>query len=275
MALDPQTILNHLDSQREAIFQFCADLVRRPSPNPPGDTRSVADAVCTLLQAHDLPVEVVADQDHTSNLICSVEGLSPGRHFVLIGHMDTYPAGDETQWARPPFSGGLENGRLHGRGAGDMKSGLTALLFAYLSLASQRQFNGRLTLLAVSDEMNFSPHGARLLVARRPDLLGDAVVDAEPTSPDFVLFGEKGMLWIEVTCKGASGAAADAGGRRVARLCRDDHTRHQRRLGRIDAGVVQALRAPGPVVLPGQLGLVRAAVSPGFWAGSGGVGVHD
>jgi succinyl-diaminopimelate desuccinylase len=212
MALDPQTILNHLDSQREAIFQFCADLVRRPSPNPPGDTRSVADAVCTLLQAHDLPVEVVADQDHTSNLICSVEGLSPGRHFVLIGHMDTYPAGDETQWARPPFSGGLENGRLHGRGAGDMKSGLTALLFAYLSLASQRQFNGRLTLLAVSDEMNFSPHGARLLVARRPDLLGDAVVDAEPTSPDFVLFGEKGMLWIEVTYKGASGAAAFAPG---------------------------------------------------------------
>jgi len=212
MALKPGYILDHLDSQRESILQFCADLVRRPSPNPPGDTRSVAEAVCALLESHGLPVEVVADQTHTPNLISSIEGISPGKHFVLIGHMDTYPAGDESQWSRPAFGGTLENGRLHGRGAGDMKSGLTALIFAYLTLATQRLFNGRLTLLAVSDEMNFSPHGARLLVAQRPDLLGDAVVDAEPTSPDFVLFGEKGMLWIEVTCKGASGAGAFAPG---------------------------------------------------------------
>lgn len=210
--LDANALLAHLDSQREVILQFCADLVRRPSPNPPGDTRSAGDAVSALLQSQGLPVEIVADQDHTPNLISSVQGLGPGKHFVLIGHMDTYPAGDESQWLRPPFSGRLEEGRLHGRGAGDMKSGLTALLFAYIALATKRGFNGRLTLLAVSDEMNFSPHGARLLVARRPDLLGDVVVDAEPTSPDFVLFGEKGMVWIEIVCRGASGAAAFAPG---------------------------------------------------------------
>jgi succinyl-diaminopimelate desuccinylase len=200
-----QHILDHIDSQRQDIIDFCSALVQRPSPNPPGDTRAAAQVVLDLLEANGLPVETEADQAHTPNLISSVQGAGPGRHLVLIGHMDTYPVGDLEQWSRPPFGGIVHEGRLHGVGAGDMKGGLTALTYAYLTLAKRGEFNGRLTLLAVSDEMSFGPHGARLLVERRPDLLGDAVLDGEPTSPDFVLFGEKGMVWIEIVCRGQSG----------------------------------------------------------------------
>jgi succinyl-diaminopimelate desuccinylase len=171
----------------------------------------VAEAVQAKLAAHHLPAQEVASQSHTPNLISSLsEGAGP--HLILIGHMDTYPAGDEGQWAHPPFSGLIDDGRLHGRGAGDMKSGLSALLFAYLALAHTRAFSGRVTFMAVSDEMNFSPHGARWVLGQRPDLLGDAALDAEPTSPDFVLFGEKGMVWVEVICSGVSGAGAFAPG---------------------------------------------------------------
>jgi succinyl-diaminopimelate desuccinylase len=200
-----QQLLNELESQHLDVLEFCSTLIQHPSPNPPGDTRAVAQLIRARLEANGLPVENEADQPHTPNLISSIQGKGPGKHLVFIGHMDTYPEGDPAKWDKPAFGGIVENGRLYGVGAGDMKSGLTALLYAYLTLAKHRAFNGRLTFLAVSEEMNFSPHGARLLVERRPDLLGDAVLDSEPTSPDLILFGEKGMVWIEVTCRAQSG----------------------------------------------------------------------
>ncbi len=199
-----------IDQQADALVAFCQELVRRPSPNPPGDTRAVAEHVRALLRGHGIDVETIQDQDETPNLVATIEGTGPGRHLVLNGHMDVYPAGEG--WTSAPWSGDVRDGRLHGRGAGDMKSGLSTLAFAFLALAADRSWPGRVSLLAVSDEMSFSPHGAPLVLARRPDLVGDAAIGAEPTSPDFVLMGEKGMLWIELETRGDAGASAYAVG---------------------------------------------------------------
>ena len=79
--------------------------------------------------------------------------------------MDVYPDGDASLWTRPARSGEIADGRLHGRGAGDMKSGLTTILYAFLALAERGDLPGRLSLCAVSDEMSFSPHGAPLVLA--------------------------------------------------------------------------------------------------------------
>lgn len=201
-----------IDQHADALVAFCQELVRRPSPNPPGDTRAVAEHVEATLAAHGIAVEAVQDQPTTPNLVATVEGARPGRHLVLNGHMDVYPAGDESAWTSPPWSGDVVDGRLRGRGAGDMKSGLATLVFAFLALAADRTWPGRVSLLAVSDEMSFSPHGAPLVLERRPDLVGDAAIGAEPTSPDFVLLGEKGMLWVELETRGDSGAGAYAVG---------------------------------------------------------------
>lgn len=200
-----QHILEEIESKRQNIVELCSVLVQHPSPNPPGDTRAVAQVVRDLLESQGLTVETEAAQIQFPNLISVTRGVKSGRHLVLIGHMDTYPVGDLAQWIKPPFGGIIQDGRIFGVGAGDMKSGLTALLYAYITIAKRGDFNGQLTLLVVSEEMNFSPYGARMLVEKRPDLLGDAVLDSEPTSPDFILFGEKGMVWIEVVCRGQSG----------------------------------------------------------------------
>ena len=210
------TVTEYLDARADEMLEFCSYLVQQPSPNPPGDTRQVADAVVALLKRHGVPVATVADQDETPNLVVTIEGGAAGPHLVLNGHMDVYPDGDRDLWTRPPRSGEVADGRLHGRGAGDMKSGLTTLLYAFLALHDRGGFRGRLSLCAVSDEMSFSPHGAPLVLAQRPELAGDASIGAEPTSPDFVLCGEKGMLWAEVRTTGDGGAAAFAPGLRNA-----------------------------------------------------------
>jgi acetylornithine deacetylase len=57
-----------------------------------------------------------------------------GRSLILNGHMDVVPVGDPRLWKFPPWSGTIEGGRLHGRGACDMKAGLTAAVFAVEAL---------------------------------------------------------------------------------------------------------------------------------------------
>ncbi|MCR9127004.1 MAG: ArgE/DapE family deacylase [Rhodobacteraceae bacterium] len=53
-----------------------------------------------------------------------------GRSLILQGHLDVVPAGPADMWSDPPFSGTVRDGWMYGRGAGDMKAGTVAALFA-------------------------------------------------------------------------------------------------------------------------------------------------
>lgn len=49
-------------------------------------------------------------------------------HLLFNSHLDTFPPA-EGQWTHPPFGGVVENGRIYGCGASDMKAGLSISLF--------------------------------------------------------------------------------------------------------------------------------------------------
>src|SRR5690606_26542997 len=53
-----------------------------------------------------------------------------GPVFGFNGHTDVVPTGDPAAWRHPPFAAAVENGRLYGRGAADMKSGVAAFAAA-------------------------------------------------------------------------------------------------------------------------------------------------
>ncbi|HLZ80311.1 MAG TPA: M20/M25/M40 family metallo-hydrolase, partial [Ktedonobacteraceae bacterium] len=53
-----------------------------------------------------------------------------GKRLVFNGHIDVVPEGDHANWQHKPWAAELENGRVYGRGACDMKSGLLAALYA-------------------------------------------------------------------------------------------------------------------------------------------------
>ena len=144
------------------------------------------------------------------NIVGSFEGAKPGRHLVLNGHMDVFPADEETErWTHGPWSGTIADGKIYGRGVADMKAGTSASVFTYAYLYRVRDhLRGRLTLTAVSDEETFGPWGARYLMEHHPEVHGDCLLNGEPSSPLTVRFGEKGPLWLKFTVrtKGAHGA---------------------------------------------------------------------
>jgi len=57
-----------------------------------------------------------------------------GRSLMLQGHVDVVPEGAEELWTTPPFDPVIRNGRMYGRGAADMKAGITAYITAFRAL---------------------------------------------------------------------------------------------------------------------------------------------
>jgi acetylornithine deacetylase len=114
-----------------------------------------------------------------------------------------------------PFGAVVRDGRLHGRGAVDMKGGLAAALLAAAE-ALRMGLPGDVLVAAVSDEEHASL-GVRALLGR--GLRADAAVVLEPTAED-VCVAHKGFAWLEVRAAGraAHGSRPDLGLDAIAHL---------------------------------------------------------
>lgn len=197
-----------VEADREKLIDFFSRFIQAKSPNPPGDTRDAAQHIRQFLEEEDLPYRIIAPQETMPNIMASFDCGAPGKHLVLNGHIDVYPVGDAKDWVHDPWGGTIDDGRIYGRGANDMKCGTTASIFTYAYLHRIRdQLKGKLTLTCVSDEETFGPWGARYLMEHHPEVHGDTLLSGEPCAHE-IRFGEKGILWLTFTIKtpGAHGA---------------------------------------------------------------------
>ena len=164
------------------VLDIAQELVRTPSPNPPGDERAAAALVRDLLPELQLPgARIIARNESRPNLLITLDFGPGGRHLVLSGHLDTKPVADAT-WSVDPFGADVVGDRLYGLGSADMKSALAAMLVAASRLASDAPSRGRLSLLFTADEENGSAYGAH------------HVADSDPLDADGVVIGEPGGI---------------------------------------------------------------------------------
>lgn len=206
-----QEVLNWIDEDADAIVRFFSDLVKCKSPNPPGDTREAMSCMQRFLSERGIVYREVNAREDWPNLIASVAMARPGRHVMFNGHLDVFPASNQPGWTDDPWSGKIADGRVWGRGTGDMKAGLTASTFAFSYLARlQSQLKGKVSLTVVSDEENGGRFGAGHLFEKvGPELAADCVISGESTTTRGVSFGGKGyvQLTIKVATPGAHASA--------------------------------------------------------------------
>ena len=216
-------LLAAVDRQADWIAQATSRLVRVPSENPPSDTRAIVALVREIL-ADAIPQAVVsvhAAAAPIENVVAVVRGRAAGRRLVFNGHLDTYPAGDPSRWTYAPFSGERVDGRIHGRGAADMKGGIACSLAAMRALAEHRDaWSGELILVLAGDEESMGVLGSRYLLDTVEAARGDAMICGDVGSPRVPRFGEKGMIWIDVHAAGvpAHGAHVHRGVNAIDRL---------------------------------------------------------
>jgi acetylornithine deacetylase len=176
---------------------FLRDLVAANSVNPslvPGAVGEAAAAEVCRNALTRLGVDVVVQpvRPGRPNVIGVIEGQTRGPSLMFCGHLDTVGV----EGMVDPFVPRLENGKLYGRGAQDMKSGVAAMVAAAATLSSTWT-RGRLIVAAVVDE-EYESLGAEALVR---EWHADAAIVTEPTNLQLVI-AHKGFAWIDLVTHG-------------------------------------------------------------------------
>lgn len=213
MSSDPaDKLLAEVERARDELVDFAAELIRIPTVNPPGACyRDCAEAIGRRLGGWGMEVEYVEAQgrpEHTQthprvNVVGRLPGAEPRPCIHLSGHFDVVPPGDG--WSVDPFGGVVREGRLYGRGASDMKSGIAAAALAVEAVRrSGLRLRGPVELSGTVDEESGGFAGVAHL-CRTGHISADRtdfVIIPEPFGPDRVCVGHKGVYWFDVIAHG-------------------------------------------------------------------------
>jgi len=158
-------------------------LIRIPSvsadPDRVADLRACAEQVRTLLAGTGLAAELLEVPDSPPVVLATRPAPAGAPTVVLYAHYDVQPTGDLKEWTTAPFQPTERDGRLHGRGASDDKSGIATHLGALRALTTANGINIGITVVVEGEEELGSPHAAAFLDRYGDRLAADAIVIAD------------------------------------------------------------------------------------------------
>ena len=278
-----KTALSCIDE--DELIELTRALIRIPSvvrPDDPGATEAMVARhveVWLTKQGFDLEVQEVAPG--RPNVVAWLGEKGAGKSLLLEGHTDVVTEGDPVVWTHPPFEADLVGGRIYGRGAADMKSGLAAAMVAAAAIKrSGVALGGRLVVGALVDEEG-DMLGAKHLCTTAIGRELDAAIICEPEQNELCL-EQRGVVWARVAIRGrmAHGAMPEAGvnpitalgallhevpalERRLRRLCRrSPHLRPPTVTPTIARAPVQGVEQPN-VIPSSARALLDVRLTPG------------
>jgi len=189
---------------------LAVELIRFNTINPPGQEAACTEHLRRLLTDAGFQCEEVLLAEGRPNLIARLGGNGEKPPIAFTGHTDTVPLGAQ-DWTVPPHEGLIKDGRLWGRGASDMKSGVAAFVVAAIKLAPRLAGTPGVILYITAGEETGS-EGAFVLARRGMRGEAGALVVAEP-SDNRPFCGHKGALWLKAATRGvtAHGSMPDKG----------------------------------------------------------------
>jgi succinyl-diaminopimelate desuccinylase len=207
-----EVLCKSIDARRDELVELTRELIRFPTVNPPGEAyRPCAEYIGRRLEQRGFALEYVHAQGTPGdsarypriNVIARREGAGPGPCVHFNGHIDVVQTG--AGWTVEPFAGHVEQGKLFGRGACDMKGGLAAAIVAVETLIdSGQRLPGTLEISGTVDEESGGYGGVHYLAERgwfSPPRV-DHVIIPEPLNVDRVCIGHRGVWWAEIETHG-------------------------------------------------------------------------
>jgi len=191
------------------------DLIRRPSVTP--TDAGVLDVVEAALRPLGFEITRLTFEGDGSypvdNLFATrgPKGSNESRHLLFAGHTDVVPPGDASLWTHDPFAAEIADGKIFGRGAADMKSGVAAFIAA---VASSADTTGRISLAITNDEEADSINGTEKLLAwaAAAGHRFDFAIVGEPSATahvgDSIKVGRRGSLNGRIVVGGVQGHVA-------------------------------------------------------------------
>ncbi|MFC0821133.1 succinyl-diaminopimelate desuccinylase [Moraxella marmotae] len=198
------------------------ELIKQPSVTP--DDKDCQNILAKRLTQAGFDCEFMyfgdADDKGNNAQIKNLWAIKHGRDaaapvLCFAGHTDVVPTGDETRWTYPPFSATVADGKLWGRGASDMKTGVASFVVAAENfIKNHPNHAGSIALLITADEEGVAINGtvkvAEALKARGQKM--DYCLVGEPSSThtlgDVIKNGRRGSLNAKLTITGKQGHIA-------------------------------------------------------------------
>jgi len=210
-----QEILRAVEAGFTQQIDFLCELTRFPSTR--GEESAAQQWMTEAFQARGLQIDrwkldhrelqhlpgyspVLAPYENAINLVgSSLSKTARGRSLILNGHIDVVPTGPADMWSRPPFSATIEGDWLYGRGAGDMKAGLCANLFALDALAALGFRPAANCFFQSVVEEECTGNGALACLQR--GYRAEAALIPEPFNETLVS-SQVGVIWLQIRLKG-------------------------------------------------------------------------
>ncbi len=189
----PASILEAVDL--DDAVRLTQEIVRIPSVC--GDEAELSDALTARMRG--MGYDDVYQQEALpgrKNVVGVVDSGRPGPTLVLTGHIDTKPVC--VGWDEDPYSGKLEDGKVHGHAVMDMKAGVAGVVAAGAALARRKDlWRGKVLVSGVVDHMGDQIGAIRFF----EEHTADYCLLAELTDLNIYL-GHRGRLYWDITCYG-------------------------------------------------------------------------
>ena len=186
----------------ESMIQFTQELVRIPSASLHEEQTAVRVEDEMRALGYDQVI-----RDEAGNVVGAIYGRRSEPTLLLNSHMDTAATSKEEGWKDSPWSGRVEDGRLHGIGAGDCKGGVAAQVYAGALLKrSLLPLWGNLVVAVTVAEEEGRSGGVRTLLDRtlpQMELSPTSAVLGEPTDLG-LYYGHDGWTELDIRVEGAN-----------------------------------------------------------------------
>jgi len=193
-----ESIHNRAGKYEKKMVRFLRDIIAIPS-----ESAQEADVVERIRQ--ELSLTGAYDKIWTDNFGNLLAKIGDGPRLIAIdAHIDTVGLGDPAEWPHDPYKGKVENGRVFGRGAGDQKGAVPAMVYAGRIIKDLKLADPRWSLLLAFTVSEEDCDGlCWQYIVRESGIRPECVVVTDSTNAQ-VLRGQRGRMEIGVTTKGRS-----------------------------------------------------------------------
>ena len=201
-------LINLIERLRNDIIKYTQSMVQIPSENPPGNETEISEYVSGVLASIGFDVEQVESKPNRVNTLGILKGTGTGKALLWNGHYDTVPVGNLDYWKEDPFGGVVKDGKIYGRGTGDMKGAIASAMVAAKALDRlDIRLKGDLRFHAVADEEFFGRYGTKYLCEKGYVKCVDAAIVGEASTRDNKILARpavRGRTLVNIHVKGRS-----------------------------------------------------------------------
>ncbi|MCQ4672165.1 M20 family metallopeptidase [Lactonifactor longoviformis] len=191
--------------ERMDVAELTRELVKIDSTNPGEQEGNIGEYITWFLRNTGAEATATEVLPGRYNLRMRLPGQEETPQLVYICHMDTVVIGEG--WTADPLGGELQNDRIYGRGACDMKGGMACAISAFKYIADkQTALRHPFSLIFTVDEEE-NMKGAEAVVEAGWVDRESWVLDMEPTNGE-IQAAHKGRLWMEILAEGITAHAS-------------------------------------------------------------------